>query len=54
MKQDFSHLSLSELFGYRQACKDLGYEDKVQAVNEEIDVRYNESLQDALESESPE
>jgi hypothetical protein len=54
MKQDFSHLSLSELFGYRQACKDLGYEDKVKAVNEEIDARYNESLQDALESESPE
>lgn len=51
---DLSHLSLSELFGYRQACKDLGYEDKVKAVNDEIDARYNESLQDSLESQSPE
>jgi hypothetical protein len=54
MKIDLSHLTLSELFGYRQACKDLGYEDKVQLVNDEIDARYNESLQDILESESPE
>jgi hypothetical protein len=52
--KDFSHLSLSELFGYRQACMDLGYEDKVKAVNDEIDARYNQSLQDSLESQSPE
>jgi hypothetical protein len=51
---DLSHLSLSELFGYRQACKDLGYEDRVRLVNEEIDARYNESLLNSLESESPE
>ena len=51
---DLSNLSLSELFGYRQCAMDLGLEDKVKAANDEIDARYNEALQDSLESESPE
>jgi hypothetical protein len=52
VKTDLSHLSLSELFGYRQCAMDLGCEDKIKAANDEIDARYNESLQDSLESES--
>jgi len=51
---NLSQLSLSELFGYRQACMDLGYLDKVKAVNDEIDARYNECLQDSLESQNNE